>query len=278
MKNKSKVLDKTLTFYLPMATMLTWTLFPLYWTLNTAFKPEGDIIKSPLQYLPKNVTFDNFINAWSDVGFEKYFQNSFVVGLGTVVLTLVLSVLAGYALARYDFKGKNMVMLVLLMTQFIPRSMLIIPLFVMFSNIGLISNPISLILIYSAVQVPFSAILMSGFIAGIPSEIEEAAAVDGATRLQAIRQVIFPLLIPGVVATSINVFIYSWNEFLLALMLTNNQSKFTLPVGLSFMLGEFNINYGALAAGSIIALVPSVILFIFAQKHLVNGMGGAVKG
>lgn len=278
MKNKSKVLDKTLTFYLPMATMLTWTLFPLYWTLNTAFKPEGDIIKSPLQYLPKNVTFDNFINAWSDVGFEKYFQNSFVVGLGTVVLTLVLSVLAGYALARYDFKGKNMVMLVLLMTQFIPRSMLIIPLFVMFSNIGLISNPISLILIYSAVQVPFSAILMSGFIAGIPSELEEAAAVDGATRLQAIRQVIFPLLIPGVVATSINVFIYSWNEFLLALMLTNNQSKFTLPVGLSFMLGEFNINYGALAAGSIIALVPSVILFIFAQKHLVNGMGGAVKG
>lgn len=278
MKNKSKVLDKTLTFYIPMATMLTWTLFPLYWTLNTAFKPEGDIIKSPLQYLPKNVTFDNFINAWSDVGFEKYFQNSFVVGLGTVVLTLVLSVLAGYALARYDFKGKNMVMLVLLMTQFIPRSMLIIPLFVMFSNIGLISNPISLILIYSAVQVPFSAILMSGFIAGIPSELEEAAAVDGATRLQAIRQVIFPLLIPGVVATSINVFIYSWNEFLLALMLTNNQSKFTLPVGLSFMLGEFNINYGALAAGSIIALVPSVILFIFAQKHLVNGMGGAVKG
>lgn len=278
MKNKSKVLDKTLTFYLPMATMLTWTLFPLYWTLNTAFKPEGDIIKSPLQYLPKNVTFDNFINAWSDVGFEKYFQNSFVVGLGTVILTLVLSVLAGYALARYDFKGKNMVMLVLLMTQFIPRSMLIIPLFVMFSNIGLISNPISLILIYSAVQVPFSAILMSGFIAGIPSELEEAAAVDGATRLQAIRQVIFPLLIPGVVATSINVFIYSWNEFLLALMLTNNQSKFTLPVGLSFMLGEFNINYGALAAGSIIALVPSVILFIFAQKHLVNGMGGAVKG
>lgn len=278
MKNKSKVLDKTLTFYLPMATMLTWTLFPLYWTLNTAFKPEGDIIKSPLQYLPKNVTFDNFINAWSDVGFEKYFQNSFVVGLGTVVLTLVLSVLAGYALARYDFKGKNTVMLVLLMTQFIPRSMLIIPLFVMFSNIGLISNPISLILIYSAVQVPFSAILMSGFIAGIPSELEEAAAVDGATRLQAIRQVIFPLLIPGVVATSINVFIYSWNEFLLALMLTNNQSKFTLPVGLSFMLGEFNINYGALAAGSMIALVPSVILFIFAQKHLVNGMGGAVKG
>ena len=96
--------------------------------------------------------------------------------------------------------------------------------------------------------------------------------------MQAIRQVIVPLLLPGVVATGINIFVYAWNEFLLALMLTNAQSKFTLPVGLSFMMGEFNVNYGALAAGSIIALVPSVILFMFAQKHLVNGMGGAVKG
>lgn len=278
MYNKQGKLDKTLTFYLPLALMLTWTLFPIYWTLNTALKPEGDIIQTPLQYLPSNPTFQNFVNAWNDVGFEKYFTNSVIVGVGTVLLTLVLSILAGYALARYDFKGKRVFMLILLMTQFIPRSMLIIPLFVMFSNIGMISNPISLMLVYSAVQIPFSAILMSGFISGIPAELEEAASIDGATRLQAIRQVIVPLLLPGVVATGINIFVYSWNEFLLALMLTNNQSKFTLPVGLSFMMGEFNVNYGALAAGSIIALVPSIILFMFAQKHLVNGMGGAVKG
>lgn len=278
MYGKQGKLDKTLTFYLPLVMMLVWTLFPVYWTLNTAFKPEGDIIKSPIQYFPKNFTLDNFVNAWNDVGFSVYFKNSFIIGFGTVLFTLILSVLAGYALARYDFKGKKTVMMILLMTQFIPRSMLIIPLFVMFSNVGLISNPISLILIYSAVQIPFSAILMRGFIAGIPRELEEAAAIDGANRLQIITKVITPLLLPGVVATSVNIFVYSWNEFLLALMLTNNQNKFTLPVGLSFMLGEFNINYGALAAGSVIALVPSVILFIFAQKHLVSGMGGAVKG
>lgn len=278
MYTKQGKLDKTLTFYIPLAMMLLWTLFPIYWTLNTALKPEGDIIQTPLQYLPSSPTFQNFINAWNDVGFEKYFTNSVVVGVGTVILTLVLSVLAGYALARYEFKGKRVFMLILLMTQFIPRSMLIIPLFVMFSNVGMISNPISLMLVYSAVQIPFSAILMSGFISGIPPELEEAAAIDGATRMQAIRQVIVPLLLPGVVATGINIFVYAWNEFLLALMLTNAQSNFTLPVGLSFMMGEFNVNYGALAAGSIIALVPSVILFMFAQKHLVNGMGGAVKG
>lgn len=278
MLDKKSHFNKSLTFYIPLFFMVMWTVFPIYWTLNTAFKPEGDIIKSPLQYLPKAVTFDNFINAWNDVGFEMYFKNSFVIGLGTVVLTLFLSILAGYALGRYEFKGKKICMLALLMTQFIPRSMLIIPLFIIFSKLGLISNPLSLIIIYSAVQVPFSAILMSGFIANIPKELEEASSIDGATRMQTLRQVILPLLIPGIVATGINIFVYAWNEFLLALMLTNNQAKFTLPVGLSFMLGEFNINYGALAAGSIIALIPSVILFAFAQKHLINGMGGAVKG
>jgi len=111
-----------------------------------------------------------------------------------------------------------------------------------------------------------------------PRDLEEAASVDGANKLQSLRLVMLPLLLPGIVATAVFTFIYTWNEFLLALMLTNQQSKFTLPVGLSFMMGEFNVNYGALAAGSVIALVPAVILFAYAQKHLVNGMGGAVKG
>lgn len=278
MFTKSRKVDRFLTFQLPMALMLVWTVFPIYWTLNTAFKPEGDIIRTPVQYFPSSITTDNFVNAWTDVGFDTYFGNSFLVAVSTVIFTVLMSILAGYALGRYEFKGKRAFMLLLLMTQFIPRSMLIIPLFIIFSNLGLISNPLSLILIYSAVQVPFNAILMSGFIANIPKELEEAASIDGATRMQTLSKVILPLLIPGIVATSVNIFVYAWNEFLLALMLTNNQGKFTLPVGLSFMMGEFNVNYGALAAGSIIALIPSIILFSIAQKHLVNGMGGAVKG
>ena len=278
MFSKNKKLDRTLTFYLPMGLMLMWTVFPIYWTVNTAFKPEGDILKTPVAYFPDQFTFDNFVSAWNDVGFETYFGNSIYVGFFTVVVTVILSLLAGYAMARYNFKGKRVFMLAMLMTQFIPRSMLVIPLFIIFSKLGLISNPLSLILIYTAVQVPFNAILMSGFIADIPRELEEAAAMDGATRLQTITKILFPVLLPGIVATSVNIFVYAWNEFLLGLMLTNNQAKFTLPVGLSFMMGEFNINYGAVAAGSVIALIPSIILFGFAQKHLVNGMGGAVKG
>lgn len=270
--------DKLIFFYLPLTLMLSFTIFPIYWTINTAFKAEGDIIKKPLEYLPVSPTIDNFVMAWNNVGFATFFKNSLIVGITTVFVVIICSTLSGYALSRYQFKGRRPFLLMLLATQFIPRAMLIIPLFIIFKNLGLISNPLSLIITYTAVEIPFTTVLMSGFISNIPKELEEAAAVDGATKLQSIRYVLFPLLLPGIVATGVFTFIYTWNEFLIALMLTNDQSKFTLPVGLSFMMGEFNVNYGALAAGSVIALIPAVILFAYAQKHLVSGMGGAVKG
>jgi multiple sugar transport system permease protein len=274
----NKKVDKILTLYLPLAMMLSFTIFPIYWTLNTAFKPEGDIVKRPLQYAPVNPTIENFVMAWNNVGFATFFKNSLIVGICTVLVVLVCSTLSGYALSRYQFKGKRSFMLMLLCTQFIPRAMMIIPLFIIFKTLGLISNPLSLIITYTAVEIPFTTILMSGFISNVPKELEEAAMIDGCTKLQSLRYVVFPLLMPGIVATGVFTFIYTWNEFLIALMLTNQQSKFTLPVGLSTMMGEFSINYGALAAGSVIALIPAVILFTYAQKHLVNGMGGAVKG
>jgi multiple sugar transport system permease protein len=274
----NKKVDKILTLYLPLTMLLSFTIFPIYWTLNTAFKPEGDIIKRPLQYLPVNPTTDNFVTAWTNVGFATFFKNSLIVGVSTVLVVLVCSTLSGYALSRYQFKGKRSFMIMLLCTQFIPRAMMIIPLFVIFKNLGLISNPLSLIITYTAIEIPFTTILMSGFISNVPKELEEAAMIDGCSKLQSLRHVVVPLLLPGIVATGVFTFIYTWNEFLIALMLTNQQSKFTLPVGLSTMLGEFSINYGALAAGSVIALIPAVILFAYAQKHLVNGMGGAVKG
>jgi multiple sugar transport system permease protein len=274
----NKKVDKILTLYLPLAMMLSFTIFPIYWTINTAFKPEGDIVKRPLQYLPITPTVENFVTAWTNVGFATFFKNSLIVGISTVVVVLICSTLSGYALSRYQFKGKRSFMIMLLCTQFIPRAMMIIPLFVIFKNLGLISNPLSLIITYTAIEIPFTTILMAGFISNVPKELEEAAVIDGCTKLQALRFVVFPLLLPGIVATGVFTFIYTWNEFLIALMLTNQQSKFTLPVGLSTMMGEFSINYGALAAGSVIALIPAVILFAYAQKHLVNGMGGAVKG
>jgi multiple sugar transport system permease protein len=278
MLTNKKLTDKFLFLYLPLTFMLSFTIFPIYWTINTAFKSEGDIMKRPLEYAPLAPTLENFVTAWNSVGFATYFKNSLIVGFSTVIIVIVLSTLSGYALSRYQFKGKKGFLLMLLCTQFIPRAMMIIPLFIIFKNLGLISNPLSLILTYTAVEIPFTTILMTGFISNVPKELEEAAQIDGCSKLQAIRHVVLPLLLPGIVATAVFTFIYTWNEFLIALMLTNQQSMFTLPVGLSSMMGEFNVNYGALAAGSVIALIPAVLLFAYAQKHLVNGMGGAVKG
>lgn len=274
----NKHIDRIFTLYLPLLLVMAFILFPFYWTLNTAFKPEGDIVQTPMAYFPQHFTFDNFSNAWNNVGFAKFFRNSLFLGFCTVVSVVFFATLVGYALSRYRFKGKKAFLLMLLCTQFVPGALLIIPLFIIFKNLGLISNPLSLILAYTTFQLPFNSILMNGFISNVPKQLEEAAMVDGCNRLQAIYYVIFPLLLPGIVATGVFTFIYAWNEFLFAFMFTNKAANFTLSVGLSYMMGEFNINYGALAAGSIIAVLPAIALFGYVQKYLVNGLGGAVKG
>jgi multiple sugar transport system permease protein len=272
-------IQKGCLFFVPLSLALLFILFPFYWTLNTAFKSEKDIFSQHLQYFPGHPTFDNFIKAWNGVGFSVYFKNSMIVSLVAVFFTVVLSVLAGYALGRFNFKGKKAMMLTLLCTQFIPHTMMIIPFFLIFKNLGLTSNLLSLIIVYTTFQVPFNAVMMKGFVAGTPKELEEAAMVDGCSMLQAIFRVILPVLLPGLIATGAFAFIGCWNEFLFALILINKSSLFTIPVGLSFMVGEYNINYGSLAAGSVIALIPAVLIFAYVQKYLVQGLSaGAVKG
>lgn len=265
--------------YLPLTVLLLFIMIPFYWTINTSLKHEANITKMPIQYLPTPATLENFILSWNNVGFSIFFRNSMFIALAAVLIVLILSILAGYAISRFQFKGKNAFMLLLLCTQFVPGAMLLIPLFMQFKAMSLTGTHLGLIITYSAFQLPFNAILMSGFIRGIPEALEEAAEVDGCNRLQAIYHVILPILVPGLVATSVFTFIGAWNEFLFALMFITKKSLFTLPVGLSYMQGEFDINYGALAAGSVIALVPVVILFSYVQKYLVQGLGaGAVKG
>lgn len=169
-------------------------------------------------------------------------------------------------------------MLLLLFTQFIPGAMLIIPLFITFNKLHLINTYWALILVYTTFQVPFNSIIMRGFVSNVPVQLEEAAYVDGCGRLRAIWLVVLPVLLPGLVASAAFAFIGCWNEFLYALMFINNNRLFTIPVGLNYMQGEFDIKYGALAAGSVIALIPPIILFVYVQKYLVGGLtAGAVK-
>lgn len=259
---------------LPVGAFLLFTLVPFYWMIVFAFRQTGSTLPLPVPF-----TLDHLETVWTDLGFSTYLWNSIFVALCTLLFTVVLALLTGYALARFEFRGKAPFMIVLLATQFVPGAMLLIPLFLIFKQIGLIDNLFALVIADTVFQLPLCAILMSNFLKNIPIELEEAAMIDGCSRSRAFLAVVLPLLRPAIVAVGSFAFIGAWNNFLFALMFINHNDRFTLPIGLNSAIGEYSADYGALAAGGVVAAVPVVIVFAFMQKFLVQGVSaGAVKG
>ena len=274
-----KTLDQAVFRYIPLLISMSFVLFPFYWTVVTALKREQDIVKTPVKFIPDPPTAYNILFAWNNSGFSVFFKNTLFVSLITAVIVIILSILASYGLSRFIFKGKKSYLLMLLVTQLIPSNMLIIPLFIIFKNLGLISTLSSLIITYITFQLPFNAILMKSFIDNVPYELEEAGMIDGCSRMGGIFRVVLPLLVPGTIAIGAFAFLGSWNEFIFPVMLVNRKSSFVISVGLNYMMGQNVMLYGALAAGSLIALSVPVLIFAFMQRYLVQGLSaGAVKG
>lgn len=260
--------------YLPLGIYLVFTLIPFYWILLFAFRPAGST-----SLVPWPMTFDHFQKVWTDRSFGVYFQNSVYVGVATLILTTVVALAGGYALARFEFKVKRAFMLALLCSQFVPGALLLVPLFQIFAKLQMINSLGSVVIAETVFQLPLSMILISGFIRNVPQSLEEAAWVDGCNRFAAFRIVVLPLLRPGLIAVGSFAFVHAWNHFLFALMFLSDQSKQTIPVGLNTLMGADSVDLGALAAGGIIAAVPVVIVFAFIQKWLITGFSaGAVKG
>ncbi|KUH37528.1 MULTISPECIES: carbohydrate ABC transporter permease [Streptomyces] len=260
--------------YLPLALYLLFTLVPFYWMLLFAVRPAGST-----SLVPWPVTTAHFEKVWNERSFGIFFQNSMIVGVATLVATTTVALAGGYALARFDFRIKNAFMLALLCSQFIPGALMLVPLFEIFRNLQMINSLGSVVIAETVFQLPLSMILISGFIKNVPVSLEEAAWVDGCSRMRAFRAVVLPLLRPGLVAVGSFAFVHSWNHFLFALMFLSEQDKQTIPVGLNTLIGADSVDLGALAAGGVIAAVPVVIVFAFIQKWLITGFSaGAVKG
>ena len=277
-------LSRTRRFYDVVASIVvvivvTFAIAPIVWTVLTSFKTEKEIVSASFVWLPKTLTFGNYVTLWRRSGYPHLLLNSAIVTLITVVLSLTIGTIAAYSISRYRFRGRNGLMIFYLIIRMFPFTLLLIPLFIILRNLGLFDTHFGLALTYTTFLLPLCVWMLKGFFDGIPPDLEEASRVDGSTRLGALIRIVLPLARPGIAATTVFIAIGSWNEYVWALLLTTANGARTWPVGLQLMVGEFQMPWGVLSASGIISIIPIIIGFAIVQRALVSGlMAGGVKG
>jgi multiple sugar transport system permease protein len=269
---------RLLTLHLPMAAIVAFAIGPYLWMLITSLRPEATLFTAQRTLWPEAFTPANYLRLFTKTTFAVNLLHSAVVALGTVVLGLALSLTAAYAFSRFRFKGRRMLMLTFLLINMFPLILLIIPLFITMRVLGILDTHLALILAHSTFSIPFATWMMTSYFDAIPRSLDEAALVDGCSRLGAMVRVVLPLALPGVAATGIYIFITSWNEYLYASILAGQDVR-TLTVAVQTLIGEYEIAWGLLTAGGVVGALPVTVLFLLIQKRLIAGMTqGAVKG
>lgn len=270
-------LERVLTVEVPILLIVVFALAPYVWMVLTSVKSTADLSRFPLHYLPSEVTFAHYATLLGRTSFAGNLLNSLIIASGAVLVGLAVSVPAAYGFSRFRFPGRRLLMTQFLVINMFPIVLLIIPLFVLMRGFGLLDTFVGVIAGHSTFAIPFSVWMLTSYMNAIPIELDEAAIVDGASRLQTIRRVVLPLTMPGIVTTAIYIFITSWNEYLFAMMLSGHDVR-TVTVALQLFIGEFSVQWGLLTAGGTLVAVPVTILFLIVQRRLVGGLtAGAVK-
>jgi multiple sugar transport system permease protein len=253
--------------------LIIWLLIsviPFVWMVSTSFKGPGEIFVFPPRWIPRNPTFDNYINLFQNMNFGRPFLNSVIVSLSTTFLSVLVATMAGYGFAKFHFKNKNLLFLFILGTIMVPGQITMIPVFLLLSRMNLLNTYWGLIL--PAIANAFNIFFMRQYIMGVPDELIEAAKIDGAHEGWIFFRIILPLARPAMAAITIFTFTGSWNNFLWPLIIATDESMYTLPVAVSVLGGQYTENIAMQMAGSVIVILPLIIVFLFTQRYFIKGI------
>ena len=274
-----KIFFEKSLIYSVIAVYLFITVAPLVWVLSTSFKPNQEAISFPPKFLPDHPTLENYFFVLTDPKLVLSLINSLIVSVGSTALSVTVSALGAYAFARYDFKGKNLLMSTILALFMIPVVINIIPLYIMLANVGLLNSLIALVLTFQILIIPLNIFLLKNYFESLPKELEEAALIDGCSKLGALIRVTIPMSLPGFLIAAILSFRFSWNEFVLPVVLSNKPDSMIFQVALYQFISLYRIDWGYLTAGINIAIIPVVVLMLIFQKKMIRGLTlGAVRG
>jgi ABC-type glycerol-3-phosphate transport system permease component len=269
---------KKLLLFLPVAFLALCILLPFLWTVSTSLKPLPEVNRYPPEWTSPEMSLKPYSDMFFYLPFSRYTLNSLIVASSATVLTLIVGSLAAFAFSRFRFAWRRQILLFLLLSQMLPGASVIIPLFQLLKTAGLYDSHIGLILVHTALLLPFAIWLLHGFFSGIPVEVEDAALIDGCSRLQALRRVILPLALPGLGATALFAFLGSWNEFFFALILTTSDATRTIPVGIGLFVGEFEDVWNQMSAAAVLFSIPPLVLFLAMRRTFVRGIAaGALQ-
>ncbi|ALN71248.1 carbohydrate ABC transporter permease [Aureimonas sp. AU20] len=254
-------------------------LFPFWWMGLSSIKTLRELYTVPPIWWPEVPSLENYRKVLFESNIPRYFLNSLVVSIGSTGLALILAIFASYGFARFDFRGKPLLQSFVLIGQLLPTAAIIVPLFITLRVLGLVNTYWGLILVYMILTLPLSVWMLTSYFRAIPMELEEAAIIDGASRLGCLFRIVLPLSVPGIVSVLVYAFVTTWNEFIFALCFATDASVKTLPIGLAEFSTEFNTDWGAVMAASVIMTLPIALLFLSMQRLFVGGMtAGATKG